>query len=94
VKIIGVDERDLDPDAQDCDDDMEDLKVEGVTPAPCVDCDQPGKMEQNEFNPKQLLQRLCAGGKCPHMQDVPQYTKSFEFPPVRKGHLAPDISSI
>lgn len=36
---------------------------------PCEDCDKPGKLHPVDFNPKLLLDRLCAGGKCPKFDD-------------------------
>lgn len=67
LTIVGEAPPDEDDDAE-CD--TEDIPVLAKEPIEeCPDCNKPGKITQAEFNPKMLLDRLCAGGKCAQFND-------------------------
>jgi len=62
----------------------------------CVDCDKPGVMHQDDFNPKTLLQRLCAGGKCPRFDDGHDVAtgNAISVPLRGSGYLIPSTGSL
>jgi hypothetical protein len=63
VGVVGGGAEDMDPVDDDCTTDIP-IKEEEPEEPPCEDCDKPGKFHHTEFDPKALLERLCAGGKC------------------------------
>lgn len=66
---------------------QDDIAIQGSQDAPssdCPDCDRPGQIKHSDFNPKKLLQRLCAGGKCPEFDDRAAVV-SGDIPPQRTG---------
>jgi len=88
LKVVGETDGDLgEDDDEECGE--PDIKLKEEEGVACVDCNEPGKMETDDFNPKKLLEKLCTGGKC---SELPKNA----LPPVRKssGWMEPSTTGL
>jgi len=97
AQVVGGGNLDGDDDDNDGDCDTPDLPTKGAEEPPCVNCDKPGSMHHDDFNPKRLLQRLCAGGNCPRFEDSHEIALGntvHALPARGSGFLEPSTGSL
>jgi len=99
MKIVGESEDVMDEDDEECETDDIPIAVADKPKPDCPDCDKEGVIHPREFNPKKLLERLCAGGKCPQFADRQAVSNGLAVKPrggpfPNGGWMRPNTGSV